>query len=140
MPPMGDAERRRFLTEGTRTAKVATVRPDGRPHVAPVWFDLDGDELVFTTGEASVKGRDLAQRPDVTICVDDTPPFAFVIIEGKVELGRDGAELRAWGERLASRYMGPERAEDVGAVNSASGHVVVRVTPSHVVSESHVAL
>lgn len=38
-----------FLLEKPRTAKLATVRADGRPHVAPIWFDLDGDVMVFTT-------------------------------------------------------------------------------------------
>ena len=48
-------ERREFLLEGTRTGKVATTRADGRPHVTPVWFTLDGDALVFTTHETSLK-------------------------------------------------------------------------------------
>ena len=47
---MSDDERRDFLTDGTRTGKLATVRPDGRPHVAPIWFVLDGDDVVFMTG------------------------------------------------------------------------------------------
>ena len=38
-----------FLSEGTRTGKLATVRADGRAHVAPVWFVLDDDDLVVTT-------------------------------------------------------------------------------------------
>ena len=44
MKPMGPEEWRTFLLEGQRTAKLATVRADGRPHVAPVWFVLDEDE------------------------------------------------------------------------------------------------
>ena len=47
----------RFLSEGTRTGKLATVRADGRPHVAPVWFILDGPDLVFMTAADSLKGR-----------------------------------------------------------------------------------
>ena len=47
---MDDAEWRAFVSEGTRTGKLATVRADGRPHVVPIWFVLDGDDLVFTTG------------------------------------------------------------------------------------------
>ena len=43
-----------FVTAGTRTGKVAVVRADGSPHVAPVWFLLDTadgvDRLVFNTG------------------------------------------------------------------------------------------
>jgi Pyridoxamine 5'-phosphate oxidase len=38
---MTSAQVRAFLLHGTRTAKVATVMPDGTPHVAPVWFVLD---------------------------------------------------------------------------------------------------
>ena len=71
------------MLSGTRTAKLATVRADGRPHVAPVWFDLDGDEIVFTTGKDSVKGKNILRDPRVMISVDDeNPPFAFVFIEG----------------------------------------------------------
>ena len=41
------AEITSFLMRGTRTAKVATTMPGGQPHVMPVWFVLDGDDLVF---------------------------------------------------------------------------------------------
>ena len=51
-------------------------------HVAPIWFILDGHELVFTTGRDSVKGRNMRQDPRVMLSVDDElPPFAFVLIE-----------------------------------------------------------
>ena len=56
MPPMSDAEYRDFVTAGTRTAKWANTRRDGRPHVVPVWFVLEGDDLLITTGSKSVKG------------------------------------------------------------------------------------
>jgi nitroimidazol reductase NimA-like FMN-containing flavoprotein (pyridoxamine 5'-phosphate oxidase superfamily) len=54
---MSAEKRRQFLLEGTRTGKVATTRADGRPHVTPVWFTLDGDEIVFTTHETSLKAQ-----------------------------------------------------------------------------------
>jgi nitroimidazol reductase NimA-like FMN-containing flavoprotein (pyridoxamine 5'-phosphate oxidase superfamily) len=57
---MSESEWRAFLLEGTRTGKVATTRVDGRPHVAPIWFDLDGDTLVFTTG--ATRSRDARSR------------------------------------------------------------------------------
>jgi len=47
---MSPEEIREFLAHGTRTGKLATVRANGAPHVAPVWFVLDGDDLVFNTG------------------------------------------------------------------------------------------
>jgi len=46
---MSSGEYRSFVLERTRTAVLATVRADGRPHATPIWFDLDGDTLVFTT-------------------------------------------------------------------------------------------
>src|SRR5256885_4104369 len=60
-----------FLSRGTRTAKLATSGPDGQPHVMPVWFALDGEELVFTTWGDSVKGRNLRRNPRVAIVVDE---------------------------------------------------------------------
>ena len=80
---MTDEERRAFLMHGTRTGKLATVRADGRPHVAPIWFVLDGDDLVFNTGATTVKGRNLRRDPRASIVVDDeTPPFSYVRVDG----------------------------------------------------------
>ena len=63
---------------------LATVRADGRPHTAPIWFDLDGDTLVFTTGENTVKGQNMRRDPRVSLCIEEEePPFHFVVIEGK---------------------------------------------------------
>ena len=46
------------------TGKLATVRADGRPHLAPVWYAVDEDGTVlFNTGETTVKGRNLARDP-----------------------------------------------------------------------------
>jgi nitroimidazol reductase NimA-like FMN-containing flavoprotein (pyridoxamine 5'-phosphate oxidase superfamily) len=39
------------------------VRRDGRPHVVPIWFDLDGETLVFTTGGNSVKAENIRRDP-----------------------------------------------------------------------------
>lgn len=45
--PMTEAQVLDFLRAGAPTAHLATVRPDGRPHVVPVWFVVDGRDLVF---------------------------------------------------------------------------------------------
>ncbi|KOG37973.1 PPOX class F420-dependent oxidoreductase [Streptomyces decoyicus] len=121
-------EWQRFLSEGTRTGKLATVRADGSPHLAPVWFLMDGDELVFNTGEDTVKGRNLARDGRVALCVDDErPPFAFVVVQGTAEMSDDLADVRHWAARIAARYMGEDRAEEYGARNGVPGELVVRV-------------
>ena len=68
------AEASRFLLAGTRTAKVATVNAQGRPHVAPVWFTVDARDLVFSTSSRSVKARSLNHGPSVAVTVDDETP------------------------------------------------------------------
>jgi PPOX class probable F420-dependent enzyme len=119
-----------------RTAQLATTRADGRPHVAPIWFDIDEDgSVVFNTGENTVKGRNLASQRRAALCVDDDrPPFAFVVMEGTVEISSDHDELRRWAARIGARYMGPDRAEEFGARNGVAGELVVRLRPDRVVS------
>ncbi|KPC59751.1 PPOX class F420-dependent oxidoreductase [Streptomyces chattanoogensis] len=119
---------RKFLSEGTRTGKLSTVRADGGPHIAPVWFLMDGDELVFNTGKETVKGRNLARDNRVALCVDDErPPFSFVVVQGSAEISEDLADVRHWATRIAARYMGEDRAEEFGARNGVPGELVVRV-------------
>jgi PPOX class probable F420-dependent enzyme len=140
MKSMSREEWRAFLLAGPRTAKAATVRPDGRPHIAPVWFDLDGDDVIFTTWHTTVKARDLQRDPRISLCVDDErPPFSFVAIEGAARLSDDPDEVRAWATRIAGRYMGAMRAKAYGARNSVPGELLVRVTPTRVVAHSGIA-
>ncbi len=141
MKPMTRDELRAFLLSGTRTAKLATVRPDGRPHVAPVWFDLEGDELVFMTGRDSVKGKNILGDARVMLSVDDEhPPFAFVLIEGSAAASElSPAELLPWSTRIAKRYMGAEQAEAFGKRNAVEGELLVRVPLAKVIARKGVA-
>lgn len=137
---MTEAEWREFLAHGTRTAKLATTRADGSPHLAPVWFLLDGDDLVFNTGRETVKGRTLLRDPRVAICVDDErPPFSFVLVQGRASLSEDPADLRSWAGRIAARYMGEDRAEEFAARNGVPGELLVRVRIEKVVALSSLA-
>lgn len=140
MQKMTDAEIKDFLMQGTRTGKLATVRADGRPHVAPIWFYLDGDTVLFTTWHKSVKGINMQRDPRVSLCVDEeTPLYAFVIIEGTAELTEDPAALKKWATRIGGRYMGPEQAEAYGQRNSVAGELLVRITPAKVIAQKNIA-
>ena len=129
MKIMDRDEWRAFLSAGTRTAKLATARADGRAHVAPVWFILDGDDLVFTTQQRTVKGRNIRREARIMICVDDErPPFAFVTIEGTALVSElTPAELLPWTTKIAARYMGAEKADAYGKRNAVAGELLVRV-------------
>jgi PPOX class probable F420-dependent enzyme len=137
---MTKAEYREFLLRGTKTGKLATVRRDGRPHVVPIWYDLDGDTLVFTTGEESVKYKSMKRDPRVSLTVDDqTPPYSYVMIEGTVSFSEDPGELLRWATRIGGRYMGADQAEAYGKWNSTPGEVIVRIIPSKISAYKDVA-
>lgn len=133
-------EIRAFLLERPRTGKLATVRPDGRPHVVPVWFDLDGETVVFTTWHTSAKAVNMRHDSRVCLCIDDdAPPFTFVMIEGAAELRDDPADLARWAMRIAGRYMGADLAESYGRRNGVAGELLVRVTPTRIVAQANVS-
>jgi PPOX class probable F420-dependent enzyme len=123
MRTMTDVQVREFLRQGTRTAKLATVGPDGHPHVVPVWFVLDGEHLVVTTMSGSAKARHLARDPRVAVSVDDErPPFAFVALRGTATLHPKPADLLDWTTRIAHRYTA---GSDVDADELARRYAVI---------------
>ncbi|MET9574540.1 PPOX class F420-dependent oxidoreductase [Streptomyces sp. DT199] len=137
---MTDAQWREFVSHGTRTAKLSTVRADGSPHVAPIWFLLDGDEVVFNTGKETVKGRNIVRDGRIALCVDDDrPPYSFVVLQGRARVSEDLDEVRRWATRIGARYMGEERAEEFGARNGVPGELLVRVTVERVLAERDIA-
>ncbi len=127
-----------------RTGKLATVRADGRPHVAPVWFALDRSaavggstvgDIVLNTGDTSVKGRNILRDPRIALCVDDDrPPFTFVTIEGVAVVSEDPDELRHWAAVIGGRYMGADQADDYGERNGVPGELVVRLRPTRIIA------
>jgi PPOX class probable F420-dependent enzyme len=126
---------RAFLTEGTRTGKLAFTAADGRPLVAPVWFVLDGDDLLFNTGKATAKGRAIARDPRVAICVDsEVPPYGFAQLQGEATASEDPDELLSSATAIGARYMGADRAEEFGKRNGVPGELLVRVRVTKVVA------
>jgi PPOX class probable F420-dependent enzyme len=138
MAQMTDEEVYDFLGAGTRTGHLATTRADGRAHVKPIWFELDGTPeefvILLNTGESTVAGRNLARDNRLSISVDEpVPPFSFVVVEGTAELITDLEQVREAATEIAGRYMGAERASEYGERNGVPGELLVRVTPSKVI-------
>jgi PPOX class probable F420-dependent enzyme len=129
-----------FLLGSVRTATLATVRTDGRPHAAPIWYDLDGETFVFTTGKDTVKGKNLARDARVSLCIDDErPPFHFVVVEGVATIADGDPDLLFWATRLGARYMGEDQAESYGRRNAVPGELLVRVAPKKVIAHKNIA-
>ena len=128
-----------FLREGTRTGKLATVREDGNPHVAPIWFVWNEGKIIFATMDTSVKARNMRHNPQVSICVDDeSPPYAFVIIQGTAKLTANHKDLLKWNTVFGERYMGEKLAEVYGKRNTVEGSLLVEVTPNKMISNKDV--
>lgn len=141
MEKMTDAEFHDFMMGSVRTGKLATVRADGRPHIAPIWYHLDGDDLIFMTHESSVKGKNIQRDNRVSLCVDDeAPPFSFVIYEGEAEItAPTPEELLDWSTRIGGRYMGADLAEQYGKRNAAPGELLIRVRPTKIIAMKGIA-
>jgi hypothetical protein len=123
-----------------RTAKLAVVRADGSPHVAPVWVELDGDTVVFMTSADTIKGKSILRDGRVALCWDDDrPPFSFVTVTGTATTSTDPDELLHWATRIGGRYMGADQAEAYGRRNAVPPEMVVRVVPDRVVAKVDVA-
>ena len=94
------------LLEEPVLAHLATVDADGRPHVTPVWVDVEGDDVVVNTVEGRAKTRNLRQSAQVAISVvDPDDPYRVVSFQGVVaDITTDGADAHI--DRLARKYLG----------------------------------
>jgi PPOX class probable F420-dependent enzyme len=138
--PMTTAEIFSFLSEAPRTGHVATVRADGRPHVVPVWFGVDGEDILFATSSDTVKSRNLVDQPIAAISVDDeAPPFAFAMVEGTVTIERDMDVVRHWAGEIAARYMGMAWARAYSASDSFPDDMLCRLTPTNMTGMASMA-
>lgn len=129
-----------FLSHGTRTGKLATVRPDGRPHVTPIWYVVDGNDIVFNTWHTTSKAKHLRRDSRAAMVVDlDRPPYAHVTVEGTATISEDLDEVRRFATMIGSRYMGEDRAEEFGARNGVEGELLVRLHMDRLVGHGNVS-
>lgn len=94
------------LFRGASPAQLATTRPDGMPHLTPVWVDLDGEGRVLVNARADrVKAAHMRKRPEVAVCVvDEHNPYRYVSVAGVVEKIEEEGALRHM-DVLARRYL-----------------------------------
>jgi len=115
MPRLSNAERDAFLREDGVILHLATVRADGRPRVAPMWFAYEDGAIFFTPRAESAWLRDLRRDPRCALVIDEQPlPYRKVSIDGVAELVYDLGEDDRWRDRyrrIACRYVAPDAAE-----------------------------
>lgn len=141
MKEMDEIETSQFLQHGTYTGKLATTRKDGRPHIAPIWFVLDdNNDIIFTTGQDSVKAKTIYNNPKVSLCVDDqTTPYSFVVVEGIAKIVSEPNDILKWATKIAARYMGKENAESYGKRNSGKDELLIRIKPVKIIAHKNIS-
>jgi PPOX class probable F420-dependent enzyme len=109
-------------------AHVATVMPDGSPHVTPVWVDTDGETVLFNTAKARIKYRNLSRDPRVAISISARDnDYRTVVMRGRAELIDEGADDHI--DRLAKKYLG---ADSYPGRQPGEVRVTVRVVPEKI--------
>jgi PPOX class probable F420-dependent enzyme len=110
-------------------AAVATMRPDGRPHVVPVWVDVEHGQAVLNTAEGRAWPRHLERDPRVTLTVQNLDnPYEYVEIRGRVaERTTEGAREHI--DALARKYLGVDTYPDH---RPGEQRVIIRVEPEYV--------
>ena len=99
---------------------LATVRPDGRPHVTPIWYMEENGKAFVIAGANAVKFRNVRQNPKVSLSIaTDQRPYKYVVLEGEGRLTQDN--LNQVTERLCVRYDGPERGRAYARELTAAG-------------------
>jgi PPOX class probable F420-dependent enzyme len=131
--PLLGKELTTFLEE-VRLAHFATVGPDGRPRVRPVWFLYEDGALWFTTRlEARRTGADVAAGSSAAVSIaSEDRPYRAVIVHGTPEVWGENRE--EWLERIATRYGVPEGKRWLAGALKEPDRVVLRLVPDRVLS------
>lgn len=90
-------------------AQLATLMPDGSPHVSPVWVDYDGRYIVINSAKGRVKDRNMRRDPRVGLdLLDPDNPYRHLSIRGRVaEITENGADEQI--DKLTKKYIGQDR-------------------------------
>ena len=105
---------------------LATVMSDGSPQVTPVWFDSDKEHILVNTNEGRVKDRNMKERPEVSMVIQDpSDPYRYLQIRGKV-IGytREGADEHI--DILSHRYQGRS-----WSYKPSQKRIIFKIKPEH---------
>ena len=97
------------LFQGKNFASFSTLMNNGSPHVAPTWFDLDGNTILINTAGGRVKEKNIRRDNRIALSIyDQENPYNMVTIRGKVtELTEEGADEHI--DKLAKKYFGLDK-------------------------------
>lgn len=131
MPAELSDEVKKYIDDSRVYATVATVLPDGQPHLTVVWIKRDGDDLLFSTTVDRLQGKNIARDPRVTVMINPPEnPYGYAAIRGTATITPDPA--RELPDELALKYTGQAYATFNPASKNDAERVVVRITPTKI--------
>jgi PPOX class probable F420-dependent enzyme len=137
---MSDAEITDFVTN-SRTGTLATVGPDGQPHLVAMWYGVVDGEIWLETKAKSQKAVNLRRDPRVTFLIEDGDTYDTlrgVSFEGTAEIVDDPEAIFRVGVSVWERYTGPYTEEARPAVDMMMNkRVAVRIVPHRTRSWDH---
>lgn len=102
-------DKQRALLDGKNFAYLATLGPDGKPQVTPVWVEYDGTHVIVNSEEKRAKVRNLKKDPSVAIAIADAAnPYEYIELRGKVVEITDKGGLEGI-DRLAKKYIDKDK-------------------------------
>ncbi len=129
-------EQREFL-ESHRLCVFGFNRRSGPPSLSPVYYFMDGDEIVISTTGSRVKAKAVQRNPEVSVCVlDEKMPFAYLTVYGHARIEEEGAVdvMRRIGEAMTGTPIAEAALPAIEQRAKDEGRVVIRVKPAQVVS------
>jgi PPOX class probable F420-dependent enzyme len=142
---MSDAELDAFLAE-ERVVTCASIGPNGRPHLMPLWYVVEGKTIVAWTFGKSQKVKNLERLPQATLQVEAGKAYHELrgaMFECDVEIVRDVSAVTAIGLALAVRYAdaggpaGTSVEREAGVAKQAPKRVGLRFHPTRIVTWDH---
>jgi PPOX class probable F420-dependent enzyme len=123
---------RTFLSR-PRLARLCTIDPKGFPHVVPIYFMRQGDEIVFGTDAGEAKVRNALRNPKAAVVIGGDPDEdeEGYMIQGTLHVESDPRQRTA--RRLLLRYESEREAEAQLSQWSEGDTVLLRLTPRRVI-------
>jgi PPOX class probable F420-dependent enzyme len=129
------------MLAGTRSMTMASIGPDGQPHLVAMWFAVLDGEIWFETKARSQKAVNLRRDPRITCLAEDGDVYEDlrgVAIEGVAEVSDDPDLLWRVGVGVWERYTGPYTEDQRPMVEALlRKRVAVRVRPTRIRSWDH---
>ena len=109
-------------------ASFATLMPDGRPQVTPVWIDAENGRLVINTAKGRQKHRNVQRDPRVAVTlVDPDNPYHYVEIRGRVvEMTERGASEHI--DKMAKKYLDKDKYP---FAQPGEQRILLKIEPEH---------